>query len=61
LVRFVCTASVPTKVHAEMSGRRPRSVIAAVTVSTIVGNGDDGVRESRSTQHQLTPRMSVSG
>lgn len=60
-VRFVCTASVPTRAYAEMSGQGPRSVLAAVTVHPVVGNGDDGVGESRSTQHQLTPRMAASG
>jgi hypothetical protein len=54
LVRFVCTATVPTKVYAEMSGRGPRSVLAAVTVRPILGTDGDGVGESRSTQHQLT-------
>jgi hypothetical protein len=44
-----------------MSGRGPRSVLAAVRVYPVVGNGGDGVGESRSTQHQSTPRMAASG
>lgn len=49
---FVCTATVPTTVYAEMSGRGPRSVLAAVTVCAVVGLDGDGVGESRSTQRR---------
>lgn len=49
------------RLYVEMSGRAPRSVLAAVTVRPVVCIDGDGVGESRSTQHELTTDVAVSG
>lgn len=57
MVCFVGTATVPMTAPAQFAGEGRDPVFAAVTVRPIVGNGSDAVGESRSAQHQLTPRM----
>jgi hypothetical protein len=59
LVRFLGITTVPMTAAAQFSDKARDPVFDALTIRPAIGNGSDAVGESRSDQHQLTPRMAA--